>query len=68
MKDKKDRTINREKTDVAKEKVVEILKHYEDSLSDGYGYYTEDVQAKLSNIANKIISALDIINRKEAID
>jgi hypothetical protein len=43
----------------AKEKIVKILRQREDSLSDGYGYYADNVQEALLNIADEIIAALD---------
>jgi hypothetical protein len=42
-----------------KEKIVEILERYEDYLSDGYVFYSDDVQATLLIIADEIITVID---------
>ena len=50
-----------------KAKIIQILLNYEDQLSDGYNYYCgdtkEDVEAKLSEIAEKILKAIRVINK-----
>ena len=42
---------------VTEEKVVTILKDYEDALSDGYGYYCEEDET-LKEIAKKVVKAV----------
>lgn len=40
------------------EKINDILLSYEDQLSDGFGYYTDDVTETLYKIARDIIKAI----------
>ena len=40
-------------------KIVEILKSYEEALSDGYEYHSKPVDETLEGIAKKIMEAID---------
>lgn len=41
-----------------KAKIVEILKSYEEAISDGYGHYCGDVDWTLERIAKEILEAI----------
>jgi len=40
---------------ITQKDIVAILWDYQDELSDGYGYYCNDPDAKLREIAKKIL-------------
>ena len=41
-----------------KDDIIKILKEHEDDLSDGYGYYSSDVNETLGKIADEILKSV----------
>ena len=47
------------------ERLVSELMEFEDTISDGYGFYCDDVHETLCRVASGLLSAIDIIRGGE---